>query len=132
MENFVANLCQNRYILPHARSISILEDKSSINTFFELFKKISSFTYKFLFEKINQAIDYYILERRNDISIFANILFLLSELVDHNYLERSLYCNRAQDDEVVILTETIKKATFLINEYMQNRKTSSHKDGQYL
>jgi hypothetical protein len=44
-----------------------------------------------------QAVDYFVKSSKNEPMIISNILFLLSELVDHNFLERNIFLNKAKD-----------------------------------
>jgi hypothetical protein len=61
------------------------------------------------------------------------LLFFISELVDHNFLERSVNLNKAKDSETLILAQVVKKATGLAQSYAANRKEhASHKDAHYL
>ncbi len=53
-------------------------------------------------------------EQREEISIFANILFLLSELVDRHFLERNVNLNKAKDKDIALLASTVKKASVLV------------------
>lgn len=64
---------------------------------------------------------------------FANLLFLLSELVDRHFLERNINLNKAKDAEIAILAMTVKKASMLVQEYIANRSNFRyHKDQVYL
>lgn len=72
-------------------------------------------------------------EQREEISIFANILFLLSELVDRHFLERNVNLNKAKDKDIALLASTVKKASVLVQEYAANRKAyCTVRDAYYL
>lgn len=46
--------------------------------------------------------------------VFSNFLFLLAEIIDHNYLERNLYLQKAKDKDILILSKIIKEITIKI------------------
>lgn len=73
-------------------------------------------------------------EQREEISIFANILFLLSELVDRHFLERNVNnLNKAKDKDIALLASTVKKASVMVQEYAANRKAyCTVRDAYYL
>lgn len=58
---------------------------------------------------------------------------MLSELVDHNYLDRTINFNQATNEEILALGDIVKKATSLAIHYMNNRATLSiDKHSHYL
>ena len=62
---------------------------------FDNFKKIGSFVFESFFRAVDFALDEYIGTKKDSLAILANILFLLSELVDRHFFERNVHMNRA-------------------------------------
>ena len=57
----------------------------------------------------------------DSIVTFANLLLLISEVIDHNYLERNIYLSRAKDVEYCVLGKVITKASNLASQYIASR-----------
>lgn len=97
IDAFIHNLCQPRSIFHGTTLVSLAENKQAINQLFDLFKKLASYSYGNLFERLTQAVEYFVKSSKNEPMVISNILFLLSELVDHNFLERNIFLNKAKD-----------------------------------
>jgi hypothetical protein len=109
------------------------DNKQALNGLFELFKKLASFVFEDLFRAVDYALDSYISSPTQELAVLANLLFLLADLVDRNFIERNVNMNRAKDQEVAILAGTVKKASFLAQEYASNRgRFAEVKDADYL
>ena len=94
---------------------------------------MASYCYEELFRAIDYALDNYVNNQKHEVCIFANILFLLSELIERHFLERSVCLNKASDNELLLLANIIKKASMLVNDYMSNRQScQGFKDICYL
>lgn len=55
----------------------------------------------------------------------------MAELLDHNYLERSIYLSKALDSEYCILGQCISIALQIINKYLYTRSNRAGKQYYY-
>jgi hypothetical protein len=49
IDAFINNLCQSRSIFHGTTLVSLAENKQAINQLFDLFKKLASYSYSYLF-----------------------------------------------------------------------------------
>jgi len=59
-------------------------------------------------------------------------LLFLSELVDHNFMDRNIYLSKAKNNEIVILGFLIGKSTEVIKEYIDSRRFMMSKEATYI
>jgi hypothetical protein len=62
-----------------------------------MIKKLSSYVYEDFFRAVDSAFDNYMANREHELVVFSNLLFLISELNDRHYLERSTNMNKAKN-----------------------------------
>lgn len=57
---FITALCLPKCIFSGTKIISLSENKQSVNQIFDLFKKMASYSYATLFEKLTEALNYFL------------------------------------------------------------------------
>jgi ethanolamine utilization protein EutP (predicted NTPase) len=62
----------------------------------------------------------------------ANILFLLSEIVEKQFLERTPFLHKAAGQDIAILARVANKCTYLMKCYIDTRKVYFKKEATYI
>lgn len=58
-----------------------------------------------------EKVDQFLNSCQNSVLVFANLLYLLSEIIDHNYLDRNIFLEKAKDRDYCMLGGIVAKVT---------------------
>jgi hypothetical protein len=123
---YLNNLFQPKCIFQTSKIFSLTENKQFVNQIFDLFKKVASYNYEYFFTTISNALDSFAYTSNNSLIIFSNFIYLLIEIIDHNYLERNLYLHKAKEKDILILSIIVKNITIKIKKFINNRNNHSY------